>query len=253
MNVTVIQLEYFKLRRKRLFLISTGFLLVEILWLFLNMNQSIMRNPDQARWEPLIATISSMNGLFLPLLIAISVSRICDMEHKGNTWKLLLTLSVKRSRLYFAKFFVANGVMFTIAVLQMIAMIVYGILKDFADPVPVNVFMQFLIGILLTNAAIIALQQWVSFALKNQAFALALGMIGSFLGMTGGLFPFSIRRFFIWSYYNELSPVAQHFSHDQITYSLTNLPELLPLMGTVFIVAISLYIIGSFSIRKKEV
>ena len=30
---------------------------------------------------------ATMNGLFLPILAAVIASRICDMEHRGNTWR----------------------------------------------------------------------------------------------------------------------------------------------------------------------
>ena len=68
----------------------TLFLVVEMLWAFLAMGQSIASNPDQAVWESVFFTISFMNGLFMPIISAIIVSRICDMEHKGATWKMLV-------------------------------------------------------------------------------------------------------------------------------------------------------------------
>lgn len=251
--MSVIQLEFYKLRRKQLLLFVTLFLLIEISWAFMVMNHSIARNPDQASWEPLIMTISTMNGLFLPILSAICVSRICDMEHKGSTWKLLLALSVQRRQLYFAKYFCANSIMLAISLFQISSIAIYGLLKDFTQPIPLSILGQFFIGVILTNAAIIALQQWASLAIKNQAFALALGMIGSFFGMTAGLFPFSIRKFFIWAYFIDLSPIQQHFTNEQITYSVKDFNDLLPLMVTVFMVAVFLYLAGSFHIAKKEV
>lgn len=73
-----ISLELYKLRHKHLFLMVTLFLLVEIAWASIATSMSIARNPENAGWEPLIAMLSSLNGLFLPILTAICVSRICD-------------------------------------------------------------------------------------------------------------------------------------------------------------------------------
>ncbi|MFD1908204.1 ABC transporter permease [Paenibacillus rhizoplanae] len=81
-------LEYYKIRRRK----SMGdadafFLAAELGWASMSMSISISRSADNATWEALIFSLSSMNGLFLPILSAIVVSRICDMEHKGDTWK----------------------------------------------------------------------------------------------------------------------------------------------------------------------
>ena len=131
-----ISLEFYKLRHKHLFLMVTLFLLVEIGWAFMIVSMSISRNPNNAGWEPLIAMLSSMNGLFLPIISAICVSRICDMEHKGNTWKLLLSISVRRSKLYAAKYISAVIIMLWACILQVLAIIVFGIVNGFGQPVP---------------------------------------------------------------------------------------------------------------------
>ncbi len=133
-------------------------------------SMSISRNPNNAGWEPLIAMLSSMNGLFLPIISAICVSRICDMEHKGNTWKLLLSISVRRSKLYAAKYISAVIIMLWACILQVLAIIVFGIVNGFGQPVPLYLLIRFLIGTVLATMFIIALQQWVSMAIKKPGF-----------------------------------------------------------------------------------
>lgn len=82
--IKALALEYFKIRRKKVWLMLTLFLIAELVWASMSMSISISRSPDNATWEALIFTLSSMNGLFLPIISAIIVSRICDMEHKGS-------------------------------------------------------------------------------------------------------------------------------------------------------------------------
>ena len=53
----VISLEFYKLRRKHLFLMITLFLLVEIMWAFMATSISISRNPENASWEQLIVML----------------------------------------------------------------------------------------------------------------------------------------------------------------------------------------------------
>ncbi|MFD2876663.1 ABC transporter permease [Paenibacillus rhizoplanae] len=87
------------------------FLAAELGWASMSMSISISRSADNATWEALIFSLSSMNGLFLPILSAIVVSRICDMEHKGDTWKMLMTTSVGRQTVYAAKFVCAGSLL----------------------------------------------------------------------------------------------------------------------------------------------
>jgi hypothetical protein len=248
-----IRLEFYKLRHKHLFLMITLFLLVEIAWTFMSTSMSISRNPDYAIWELLIATLSSMNGLFLPILSAVCVSRICDMEHKGNTWKLLMTVSVKQGQLYAAKFISASIVMLWACTLQVIAIVVFGVVNGFEQPVPLFLLVRFLIGMVLTNMTIIALQQWVSMAVKNQAFALCLGMIGGFIGMAAGLFPSGVRRIFVWSYYTDLSPITQSYISEKMQFIVRDISSLLPGMAMLIVAGIVIYLAGSTHISRQEV
>ena len=194
-----------------------------------------------------------MNGLFLPILSAICVSRISDMEHKGNTWKLLLTVSVKRGQLYAAKYICACIVMLWVCILQVFSISAYGIFKGFEQPVPSLLLAQFLVGTVLTNMIIITLQQWVSMAVKNQAFALSLGMIGGFIGMAADLFPLGVRRFFVWSYYTGLSPIKQNYVNEQMQFIVQDLSTLLSLMAVLILAGIAIYLAGSIHISKQEV
>lgn len=249
----VIRLEFYKLRHKHLFLTITLFLLVEIMWAFMATSMSISRNLEIARWETLILMLSTLNGLFLPVFSAICVSRVCDMEHKGNTWKLLLTISVTRGQLYAAKYICACLVMLWICILQVFSISAFGLIKGFEEPVPFLLLAQFLTGTVLTNMVIIALQQWVSMALKNQAFALTLGMIGGFIGMAADLFPLGVRRFFVWSYYTGLSPIKQNYVNEQMQFIIQDLSTLLPMMVVLIMAGNVIYLAGSIHISRQEV
>lgn len=248
-----VNLELYKLRHKHLFLMVTLFLLVEIGWAFMASSMSISRNPDNAGWEPLIAMLSSMNGLFLPILTAICVSRICDMEHKGNTWKLLLTASVRRGKLYGAKYISASIVMLWACMLQVLAIIAFGIINGIEQSVPLFLLIRFLIGTVLTNMVIIALQQWVSMAVKNQAFALSLGMVGGFIGLVADLLPSGVRRMFVWSYYTGLSPITQSYISEKMQFIVRDISSLLPVVAMLIVAGIGIYLAGSIHVSRQEV
>lgn len=246
-----IALEFFKLRRRRVLLMIVLFLSVEIIWAFINVRNSFTRTPDSAGWEGIITTISSMNGLFLPILSAIVVSRIVDMEHKGETWKLLWSLAVNRNLLYAAKYVCAASLLLVAVLLQTLAIPGIGYATDLETPIPYALLFQFLSGTVLINLVIIALQQWVSLAVKNQAFALCLGMIGGFFGMTANLFPVFVRRLLIWSNYTALSPVTFSYGNGTIRYVTQDIGWHLP--AALLLVGAAFYLAGSIHLSRKDI
>lgn len=85
------------------------------------------------------------------------------------------------------------------------------------------------------------------------AFALSLGMIGGFFGLTADLFPSEISRIFIWSYYSALSPVRQKLAHDQIHYMIQDLGSLWPALAFLVGTGMAIYLAGRFHMVRKEV
>ena len=247
----LLRLEFFKLKRKRLFLTIPLFLSAELLWAFMATSVNISKHPDSAIWESIFTTISAMNGLLLPILAAIVVSRICDMEHKGNTWWLLVSNNISKSKVYFYKFLTANLIMLYVSILQAIAIMVFGVLHKFNQPLPLLLLTKLILATSVTNLVVISLQQFASMLIKNQSFALCLGMVGGFIGMTSALFPTVIRRIFIWSYYNDLAPVTLQFKNDKVNYLYNN--NMLVLGTVILVVALVFYLIGKQAMVKKDI
>lgn len=249
--ITILGLEYFKIRRKKIWTMILLFLVVEMLWAFLSISRSIAGNPDHAVWESVFFSISSMNGLFMPIISAIVVSRICDMEHRGATWKMLVATNVGRSRLYAVKYICSNSLLLYGILAQAALMIVFGLIKDFPGAPPIELLIRFMGGSLLTTLAVTALQQWISMAIKNQAFALCLGMLGGFIGMTAGLFPDAVRHIFIWSYYLDLSPVTYLYAEPSGSYMAQLVSP--GIVVAALIMTILFYIAGSTHVTRQEI
>ncbi|KWZ76816.1 ABC transporter permease [Heyndrickxia coagulans] len=247
----LLSLEFFKIRRKKIGMMILFFLFIEMMLAFITTSISIANHPDQAVWESIIFNIAAMNGLFMPILSAVVVSRICDMEHKGGTWKMLVATNVSRTRLYAAKYICANSLLLFCIFVQTVIMLVIGLVKHFTGEPPIAYFIWFIGGALLTTLAITALQQWVSLAIKNQAFALVLGMLGAFIGMTAGLFPAAARHIFIWSYYLDLSPVTFKYTGSSGAY--TAQPVDIGLVIAVFVMTVVIYIAGNINVNQQEI
>lgn len=246
-----LSLEYFKIRRKRIWVMLTLFLAAEMAWTSMSMSISISRSEANASWEALIFSISSMNGLFLPIISAIVVSRICDMEHKGNTWKMLMTTNIGRNQIYAAKYICANSLILYGIAAQAVFIVGFGKSKGIEGSLPLSLLVQFTLGTMLTTFVIIALQQWLSLIVRNQAFSLCLGMLGGFIGTTSGLFPSGIRHLLIWSYYMDLSPVTYVYSSTSGSYLSGMLPA--GLLITSLLLALVFYFAGSIHASKQEI
>ncbi|WP_242823598.1 ABC transporter permease [Thermoclostridium stercorarium] len=232
---------------------ATISLITDLTWAFTVTGKSISRNAGNVGWEALISIVASMNGLFLPVLTSVCVSRIWDMEHKGNTLKMLLTLPVRQNRLYAAKYVSVFIIMAAVCMVQVIAVAIFGLTNSFARPVPVFLLSGFLTGTVMVSMTVIALQQWLSMAVKNQAFALAFGMIGGFLGVVADLFPEKVRKIFIWSYYTGLCPVTQVYMNGSVWFTVRDHGSLLSSAARLIIVGIVFYFAGSIHVSKQEI
>ncbi|MBM7855326.1 hypothetical protein JOC37_001719 [Desulfohalotomaculum tongense] len=249
--IKAVTLEFFKLRRKKIFLMITLFLGFEILWAFMSVSISLSRNPNSPVWESILTTTASMNGLFLPIICAIVSSRICDMENKGNTWKLLISSNMNRKSIYASKYLCSCTLLLYGIVLQAFAITVFGIVKSSTGMLPLSLITRFIGGAMLASMIILALQQWITLAIKNQAFALCFGMIGGFLGMTAYFFPETVRRIIIWSYYTELCPIKYHVTNGSLEFIKQN-PGI-GMLTTAFLLVIFFYMSGNYHFSRQEV
>lgn len=247
----LIAMEFYKLRRRKIFLMITAFLSIEMLWAFMSVSIYLSKNNNNHVWEHIITTVASMNGLFLPILCSIICSRICDIENKGNTWKLLISTNINRPNIYLAKYICCSILLVFTAILQSIFIIGIGYSKGTVLGNYSNIIVQSLIGTILTTVVILTLQQWITLTFKNQAFALCFGMLGGFIGLVSVLLPSSIRTFIIWSYYTELCPIKMNFAYKSIDFVSTGLSKL-PIT-LALCQGILLFIIGSIIFSRKEV
>ena len=104
-----LRLELFKMKHRKVYLTFFFILGVELLFIFSNYGrnshfQSMVPDPSAPAWENLIVGPAAMNGLFFPILSAVLASRICDIEHRGNTWKLLECNNQSRNSIWLCKF-----------------------------------------------------------------------------------------------------------------------------------------------------
>ena len=247
--------EFYKLKRKKIILMTFLFVAVEIMWCIVNSNRAITRNPDMLggfEYSYMLMSFASLNGLFFPILISIITSRISDIEHKGDTWKLLKSSVTSLNSIYLSKF-LCSAILVSIPVLmQVLSIVLFGHFRGVIESISVSLLLKYTLGTILVSIAIIALHLWIATVIPNQMIAITFGMIGSFIGLTSGLFYQGIRRLFIWSYYLELSPLS--YAYDNVLgSSVYRIDMNFSITILVFLIGMLIYYIGRNHLLKKEV
>lgn len=92
-----LRLEFYKNKHRGLLLTVFALVVVEIAWMYI-----AFRNPTAQQlkigWMDMLYELPSLNSIIFPLIAAIIASRLADVEHKGDTWKLLGTVQKTKSR-----------------------------------------------------------------------------------------------------------------------------------------------------------
>lgn len=217
-------LELYKLKHRKVFLTFLVILGVELLFVFSNYGNNnnflnMISDPAAPAWEDLIIGPAAINGLFFPILAAVIASRICDMEHKGNTWKLLECNNQNRRSIWFCKFTIVSTLMMLAIFIQAFIIIAYGNSMGIVQPLPVRTLLGFVLGTAMITFVVVTIQVFFSLVCTNQLIPMSIGMIGALIGFISTLLPPGIRNILIWGNYAELMVLGQDTSSGNLQSS----------------------------------
>ncbi len=248
--MTYLKLEFYKLKRRRIFLTTTAIRLIQAVCVIAATDHYLSRGRMRdLLLECLLMTFTSMQVIFFPIAAAVLSSRICDIEHMGNTLKWLETTSETRSRLYLAKFTASNLLLLISSFITFGTLIIYGFfVKAFPASFPVTAFLTALVGTALVNSALLAFFQAIALYFKNQLIVMVAGIVFGFLGIMGSLLPSALRHLVLSCYYLDLSPAVMAYPSGEI--QLTAVP-VWPFAVALFL-GIILYLAGRYCLSKKE-
>jgi len=217
-------LELYKLKRRKVFLTFFLILGMELLFVFSNYGNnsnflSMISDPNAPAWEDLIIGHAAMNGLFFHMLAAVVASRICDMEHKGNTWKLLECNNESRNTIWLCKFTVVAALMLAAILIQVFVVVAYGNAVGIVQPLPVKTLLDYAVGTIMVTFVVVTIQVFFSLVFSNQLVPMSVGMIGALIGFISTLLPAGIRNILIWGNYAELMVLGQNTSSGNLQSS----------------------------------
>lgn len=201
----LLRLEFYKCRRRKILLVCAAILAVELIWMSAFFSRQTAEEMSRG-WMLLLYNLAMVDAIVLPLSVATLASRNCELEHKGNTWKLLETMSTP-GRLYAAKLGWGALVLAGLLILRSGLFLAVGTVLGFSGGTPWGRFALFTLISWAVSMMVYALQQGLSLRFANQAVALVCGISGSFLGILSMLFPPALIRCVPWGYYGLMALV----------------------------------------------
>ena len=167
---------------------------------------------EQGYWG-LFYAVPVMNTAVMPLGTAVLASRLWDLESKGNSCRMLLTLQSRRA-LFLGKTVVAVLQILLISVIESAGIPVLGKHFGFTEPLDWGQFWWLAISTFAVNTMLFFLWLFLSIRFDNQVPTLAAGMVGSLSGLFAAFMPSLVSYFLPWGYYIPLSTIRMDWNRE---------------------------------------
>lgn len=247
-----LQLEFYKIKRRKVWLTMFALLSVQLLW-----GLWAFRNPKdwelKSGWLSLLYFLSLLDGIMVPTMMSVLASRLADIEHKGNTYKQLETLRSAGS-LYHAKAACGCIIIALLFAVQFAFFILLGYHLGYEGNPDVKYYLLSYLLSLASNFSLFLLQLALSMFFANQMIPLVAGLGGS---MTALLLMYVARYSFLpWG--GNLSAALVVSDWDQTTristyYYRTFSPAETAAVVCIFIWIVIFYIAGRILFTHREV
>lgn len=199
-----LSLERLKAKRTKAYGISFIILIIAMMWITAS-NLQYMKVVERRNFYTIIGGFSDLNALLFPIAIALFCSKISSIEHNGNTLKLLIPSGQDVGNLYRSKVIYAFLFFNLLALLQSIMIPIIG--NKYQIPFEINLYVHHLIGLVISNLCLIAIQVFLSLKFQKQSISISFGLFGGFLGIMMSRAPEGLRKILPWGYIGVLSPV----------------------------------------------
>lgn len=245
-----VALEFYKTRHRKIWLIVSAMLFIQVLWSIWGVGRMDARELSQG-WMFFLYKFSPINSIMMPVIAAVVASRLSDVEHKGQTLKLLNTV-MPAGRLFAAKFICGALYLFAAVLMQIVVMVVVGCIAGFAGNPPLDKLLLYLLFTLAVSLTILLLQQVLSILFANQMISLCVGLIGGLTGLFTMFFPQGLARMILWGYYGVLMLVGMNWDAGTRIMDLHYVPVDWGGFVTLAVSFCVLYIIGRALFVRKE-
>lgn len=214
--------EWMKVRHRRIALIPAVFLLFTFLWMSWAAGSVHMESAEDG-WLWLLMCLGLVNTILIPTMAAMLASRLCDVELKGNTLKLLCTME-RKGRLFDMKLLTGASYLCIYVAAELVMAVAFGRMHRFVGGITLRLLVCFLLQSGLVSMGVLLLQMILSLFSANQILPLAVGLAGSFLGLFSWFMQSPLWRPVVWAYYNLLGYIGQDWDVESRIVSYYEIP-----------------------------
>ncbi len=191
--------EIKKIKRKWIWGAPAGIFLVDLAWMCWTLSELESGELKDGCYR-ILMSLPMINTITLPVLAAVLASRLCDMENKGNTYKLLCTLQEKGA--IFRNKFILGGLHILVFAFLQLSMIVFLVwYYRIPQELEAEQMVYFFLSTCATTIVLLLLQEVLSLMMDNQLYPLFIGLIGTFVGLFSWFFSLPLRYLTPWGYY----------------------------------------------------
>ena len=203
-------------------------------------------------YSGLFYAVPVMNTVVMPLGTAVLASRLWDLESKGNSCRMLLTLQ-SREALFLGKTVVALLQILLIGVIESAGILTLGKHFRFTELLDWGQFWWLAISTFAVNTMLFFLWLFLSIRFDNQVPTLAAGMVGSLSGLFAAFMPSLASYFLPWGYYIPLSTIRMDWNRETriVRYYSTPYPIWLLVLTAAFEVLLA--VLAWEALKRKEV
>lgn len=246
--------EIKKTKGKLVWAVPAGILLLDFVWMYWIMSRWDKDTDFAEGYYSLLMNLPIVNTITVPIMAAVLASRLCDMENRGNTYKLLCTLQEKGS-IFRNKLLLGSLHLLVFALLQSGMIVVLGRRWRLTQELPTEQMGYFFFSTLAVSVVLLLLQEILSLQMDNQLYPLFIGLIGTFAGLFSWFFPDLPLRYLIpWGYYCVGSTVEIAVWDEETRYmQLGTVPFSYAAFAALLLFAALLYAYGKKRFMEKEV
>lgn len=242
--------ELKKSRRRHNLLVTVSISLFVLLWA--TQTGGTEEGRLEQGYSALFYAVPVMNTVVMPLGTAVLASRLWDLESKGNSCRMLLTLQSRKS-LFRGKAAVALLQILLIGVIECAGIPALGKHFGYTEALDWGQFWWLAISTFAVNAMLFFLWLLLSIRFDNQVPTLAAGMVGSLSGLFAAFMPTVVSYFLPWGYYIPLSTIRMDWNRETrvVRYYPTPYPVWLLILTAAFG---ALFVVLAWQVLKhKEV
>jgi hypothetical protein len=247
---TILRMEFAKTRRRRVWLTVALLVGVQLLWVAWGASRMDVQDLAQG-WLHLLYQFPILNSIMMPVVAAVLASRLSDIEHRGQTLRLMETI-IPAGRLFDAKFLCGAAYLLAATLAQVLLMWGAGQAKGFVGQPPADLWGWYTLSTMAVNLALLLVQQGLSLLVVNQMVSLSVGLVGALIGLFSLYLPMTFQRFVLWSYYGVLMNVRMDWDPATRIIELYRVPmDWAGLAGLVTIFCALYLVIRTLFVRQE--